>query len=62
MTERVLKCSSCGALWINLPAGEVIERSDACLRCGGTLEVEASPDVEREGPPERCQKPGAEPT
>jgi hypothetical protein len=62
MTERTLKCGSCGALWISLPAREIVERSGNCLRCGSPLQEEESPDAEREGSAEDCpETPGAEP-
>jgi NAD(P)H dehydrogenase (quinone) len=30
-------CSSCGTVWIARSAGTLVDRSERCLRCGGTL-------------------------
>jgi NAD(P)H dehydrogenase (quinone) len=37
LSNRALRCDSCGALWISEPAQRLIERSQTCLRCGGEL-------------------------
>jgi NAD(P)H dehydrogenase (quinone) len=36
VSNRALRCASCGAIWVSEPA-QVMERSQACLRCGGEL-------------------------
>ena len=68
MSAESLKCGSCGAVWISLPAREVAEKTGSCPRCGSALEAEESPDVEREGSAderegseEEREAPGSEP-
>jgi hypothetical protein len=68
VSAESLKCGSCGAVWISLPAREVADKTETCLRCGSALKAKESPDMEREGSAEEREgsaeereAPGSEP-
>jgi NAD(P)H dehydrogenase (quinone) len=37
LNNGALRCASCGAIWLSEPAQQLMECSQACLRCGGEL-------------------------
>jgi hypothetical protein len=47
---RTYRCESCGATWVNHPAGEAIEQADRCLRCDGVMFVHEAAADDPAGP------------
>ena len=48
MSERPLRCTACGAVWVSPPALELMARI-SCLRCDGPLEQIDWPQAQDEG-------------
>lgn len=45
LSSSALRCESCGAIWLSEPAQRLMERSQACLRCGGELLAAEIPEA-----------------
>lgn len=51
VTTTTLRCVHCGATWLSESPQRLLERSEGCLRCGGTLVM--ADGILAEHPPER---------